>query len=427
MKTIKGIVLFTIVFLGLSFINSANSFADSAQDIYNRVASLEKSGDYAEAAKLAKDMIKAGPGNDFYLAYASHVERMALEFDSGEKHALEAIGINPNVPWYYASAAFNAYGNGDFATAAKFCRKVIEYGPEQAGQGNIDTAKAILKNTANHEYEIHWKLDPSKGAQNNGICYFPLPTDKLPYQKVSFKITGAARLNIVKPDGNDIALFKPVKGKPVEMTVSASTKAYSFKPLMAKYTESDEIPDDVRVYLGKSEGINPDSPVLKKIAGDLKGRNKIETVKNILLWLKKNIRYQIEDFKEVEEIIDRGYGECGCWSALFTALCRSAGIPARGVWGVIEDPTPDRKFAPEGHLKGHAWAEFYLPGIGWIPVEPQSPETLGQLPSSYVRMYQYDIKSRHWSIENFRASDNMVVMGGDTPEFTQRNTDGKDF
>jgi tetratricopeptide (TPR) repeat protein len=409
--------IFICVLFFLIMMAADCAFADTARDIYNKVAALEKSGDYAEAAKLAKDMLEASPNNDFYLAYASHVERMAGEFENGERHALAAVKINPNVPWYYASVAFNAYGNGSLETARKYSQKVVDLGADQVGQGNYDIAKSIVKNTSDKKYEIIWNLDPTKGVAKGGYYYIPLPTTGLPYQTAQFQIKGAAELKQVKEEGNDLAYFKPAKGKNLTLTVVANVKAYSYKPLMANYQDSGEIPAEVRVFLGKSEGIDPESPVLKKIANQVKGRNRLETVKNIILWMKKNIRYEIVDFKTVEEIIGRGYGECGGWSALFTALCRSAGIPARGVWGVIEDPTSDRKFAPEGHLKGHAWAEFYLPGIGWIPVEPQSMETLGQLPSSYVRMYHYDLKGRHWTAENFRASDNMVIMGGDTPEF----------
>ena len=54
-------------------------------------------------------------------------------------------------------------------------------------------------------------------------------------------------------------------------------------------------------------------------------------------------------------------GECGDYSALFTALCRAAGIPARTVVGCRATSCPD---------DWHVWVEFYLPGYGWLPVDP---------------------------------------------------------
>jgi transglutaminase-like putative cysteine protease len=45
---------------------------------------------------------------------------------------------------------------------------------------------------------------------------------------------------------------------------------------------------------------------------------------------------------------------------LFVALCRAGGVPARpvaGCWAL-------------GENQWHCWAEFLLPGVGWIPVDP---------------------------------------------------------
>ena len=53
-------------------------------------------------------------------------------------------------------------------------------------------------------------------------------------------------------------------------------------------------------------------------------------------------------------------GDCTEFSDLLIALARSAGIPARFVEGVVPD---------EGHEK-HDWAHVYLPGPGWVTMEP---------------------------------------------------------
>lgn len=55
-----------------------------------------------------------------------------------------------------------------------------------------------------------------------------------------------------------------------------------------------------------------------------------------------------------------GQGDCDCISDLVIALSRAAGLPARANfgWGYKEK------------LAGHAWVEFYLPGVGWQPAEP---------------------------------------------------------
>jgi hypothetical protein len=59
---------------------------------------------------------------------------------------------------------------------------------------------------------------------------------------------------------------------------------------------------------------------------------------------------------------------------LFCAMARSAGIPALPVSGVLLDR--DRRF------NRHFWAEFWVDGFGWVPVDP----TLGSgaAPSSFI-------------------------------------------
>lgn len=57
------------------------------------------------------------------------------------------------------------------------------------------------------------------------------------------------------------------------------------------------------------------------------------------------------------------------------AVLRAAGIPARPVIGVQEQPLDDRRL-PGGRAKGRGrlefvtWAELYLPDTGWVPFDP---------------------------------------------------------
>lgn len=57
-------------------------------------------------------------------------------------------------------------------------------------------------------------------------------------------------------------------------------------------------------------------------------------------------------------LLDRR-GDCGEFSSLFAAWCRSDGIPARIVYGTWA----------HGRMQGHAWNEFWLDGVGWVPVD----------------------------------------------------------
>ena len=58
-------------------------------------------------------------------------------------------------------------------------------------------------------------------------------------------------------------------------------------------------------------------------------------------------------------------GNCTDFHALFIGMMRASGIPARFEIGF---PLPADK--SEGQIAGyHCWAQFYLEGVGWIPVD----------------------------------------------------------
>jgi hypothetical protein len=58
-------------------------------------------------------------------------------------------------------------------------------------------------------------------------------------------------------------------------------------------------------------------------------------------------------------------GNCTDFHAMFIGLARASGIPAKFAIGF---PLPEDK--KEGEIGGyHCWAEFYLKGYGWVPVD----------------------------------------------------------
>ncbi|NLM29528.1 MAG: transglutaminase domain-containing protein [Methanomicrobiales archaeon] len=65
-------------------------------------------------------------------------------------------------------------------------------------------------------------------------------------------------------------------------------------------------------------------------------------------------------------MFETGHGDCGTQSMLFVAFCRSLGIPARAIGGY--------QMLLAGTPGDHFWAEYYLPGYGWIPGDPTAAE-----------------------------------------------------
>jgi len=67
---------------------------------------------------------------------------------------------------------------------------------------------------------------------------------------------------------------------------------------------------------------------------------------------------------DTERACDIRAGNCTDFHSLFMSLARAKGIPSRFVIGFPMT-------AKDGQVKGyHCWAEFYVKGKGWIPVDP---------------------------------------------------------
>jgi transglutaminase-like putative cysteine protease len=74
----------------------------------------------------------------------------------------------------------------------------------------------------------------------------------------------------------------------------------------------------------------------------------------------------------VADLIVNGRGVCQDFTHLWIAVCRSRGVPARYVSGYVHG---------EGTIRGggasHAWAEAWLPGLGWLGYDPTNPVRVG--------------------------------------------------
>ncbi|MFW5827903.1 MAG: transglutaminase domain-containing protein [Alkalispirochaeta sp.] len=67
------------------------------------------------------------------------------------------------------------------------------------------------------------------------------------------------------------------------------------------------------------------------------------------------------------------------YATLATALARSAGVPARRHFGVLLDDG--------GRSVPHAWVEFLVPGVGWIPADPAVDD--GMLDDDFSSLAQF--------------------------------------
>ena len=374
-----------------------------------------------EAVAVLKKATKLAPNSDKLFASISDLERQTGKYADGIEHALQAIKLNDKVPTYYLLVAINAYNLQDLDRAREYCDLVLKRGGKELDPAVFKDATAIAALLTKQTYTINWTLDPQKGRQAtpNSSLVVTLPKTDLPYQTATYEVTGAQSFRIEKKDANDILHLVPKGKQTIHLTTKVTVVPYSYKKQLAKAAPGP-LPAGAREFLGASESIDPKSPVLVKLVAGLKGSNDEETARNILEWLRKNIKYRLQkasigevDFKTMEEIVERGHAECRGYTLLFTALCRAAGVPARPVWGLAKLPGTESN--PKGAFASHNWCEVYVNGCGWVPVDPQKPESFGLQPNTNLRFFMDEKKSK--SLLEILPMINLILMNGETIKF----------
>lgn len=126
----------------------------------------------------------------------------------------------------------------------------------------------------------------------------------------------------------------------------------------------------VSSYL-KSRGLETINDKIKRISEEItRGReDPLQKAKSIYAYVLRTMQYDKSGTGwgrgDSVYACDVGKGNCTDFHSLFITLARASQIPARFQMGI---PLPE---SSEGEPSGsyHCWAEFYIDGKGWIPVD----------------------------------------------------------
>ena len=129
---------------------------------------------------------------------------------------------------------------------------------------------------------------------------------------------------------------------------------------------TSELPPEVQGELASSEQFPSQDPVLRAEVQGLLEKEPNPWYRALRLYdFTRSLHFQLTRHpRDVREVLRTRLAQCSDAAALFVTLCRAAGIPARYVAGI---------YLTEGSTsldEMHAWAEFWLPGAGWVPADP---------------------------------------------------------
>ena len=120
-------------------------------------------------------------------------------------------------------------------------------------------------------------------------------------------------------------------------------------------------------YITMAEKAKLPSPLAPTIP-----RPTVETLVNINSWIFENIAYERRESSHrhtAAEILKRGSGSCRDFSTLLAETLRQNGLATRLASGFVwegDKPKEEKKASSSMH----AWVDTYLPGAGWIGMDP---------------------------------------------------------
>ncbi len=213
-------------------------------------------------------------------------------------------------------------------------------------------------------YKIKIKLNYIPYIKNNVVHINIYPINAPYYQFLSYKIyPDPVYSKILLINGNRYAKLK-YKFIPPDIYVEVKAKFIPMGIRERKFLHFDDKTYNPMTYLKLNPKKEPDLYYYKILVKSItkNENNNFKKAKLIHKWMMKNFKYRLIGYKNLTQYLKHKKGECGGWAYVFSRLCRVAGIPARTVYG------PFMGYPHELDLGSHVTSEFYIKGLGWIPV-----------------------------------------------------------
>lgn len=210
--------------------------------------------------------------------------------------------------------------------------------------------------------------------------WFALPQENDPAQQVSnFRVEAPYPYRIERDsEGSRVLYLEALSPKQKEFkvlttfVVKRSEVQVSVDPAMARpITDADRA--RFGKYLQPNKHVEIDNEI-RKLADQIVGNetNPVRAARRLYDWTLEYVEYWVKDprNKKASPVGSTTYcltfrtGNCTDFESLWASLARAKGIPTQIVYGSFLKPELRGQDEDQSY---HCWAEFYAPGIGWIP------------------------------------------------------------
>jgi hypothetical protein len=198
-----------------------------------------------------------------------------------------------------------------------------------------------------------------------------------------------------KPDvistvaANRIAYFRLPPGARIELVATASLAIVE-----ARERCDHALSDSDRAWYLRSTPLCTITDEVRalaaRVAADAPGD--VERVRRLYVHMLRTMRYRWPPpDRGSESALRHLTGDCGDYSALFAAMCRSLGLPCRIMFGTWA----------HGKMQAHVWNEVFVDGLGWILVDTSGDQMAINFPlPRFVKWTLIDRFSRQVGCHN---------------------------
>ena len=204
-----------------------------------------------------------------------------------------------------------------------------------------------------------------------------LPSDTLRQRIRSIEPIGHP-FTIEEQEGQKVAVFRFDQLQPHQgglLGWKAIIEMYSLKYYLSPADVEDNLPLSPELqqrYLVDDDDLAMDTATIRQAAKEAIGTetNVLRKMLKIRNYVYDRLSYGIQPCIDTPDVaLERGVGSCGEYVGVLLALARLSGIACRTIGRYKCPPHPDRRNLLLEPDFNHVWLEFYVPGVGWLPME----------------------------------------------------------
>jgi hypothetical protein len=366
--TIHALALFAVLL-------SPAAKQDTYQQYFDLAEKAKAKGDFASMEQNLELALKNGEGNEYAWRSLAWAQMNQGKWRLSLVNAQENVRRNGESSWSLKQLFASAVEAGDLKLAKEALDREEKLPQDKRNAKTDGEREDFDRLTHPVLLDMTWKIVVKDWELQDGALYIQLPLKDHLWQKSEATVEGIKDWKIIRDGRWDVLVAKP--GDAAEFTVHTKI---THKPAILGWTKlrdtkSTTVPDKWKGCLGKfinSTKYDPSEPQALELAKEIKGATPAETVQNMLDWCAKNMRYEFGHSDELSEMLKSHRGVCHHYSNLTVAILRAAGVPAVVAHG---SHFPDRGTFKDS-VPSHGWVEVYLHGLGWVPIDPLSPNTL---------------------------------------------------